>query len=172
MVHGSQESHLQRKRTREHVNSKRRMLPKSRACLTQQHTWHKPHERGPAFSAIKTAKTSRCRVSGSNSMVISTHCNTPVEGECLNCNKQTENHSGALNAKSNVCYPNLGSFLSSICWCLNYVARSLCLVRGWDLQAEPNKSNVIVTPLLETGTLQSQARNNVRSNVFMLAQHI
>lgn len=33
---------------------------------------------------------------------------TLVDGERLNCNKQTENHSGALNSKSNFCYPKLG----------------------------------------------------------------
>lgn len=30
---------------------------------------------------------------------------TLVEGECLNCNKQTENHSAALNTKSNFLLP-------------------------------------------------------------------
>ena len=155
-------------------SSKRQTLPKSRACLTQQHMWHKPHERRPAFSVIKTAKTSRHRASRSNSMVTNTHWNTLVEGEHLNCNKHTENHSGALNSKSNVCYPKLGSFLSSsICLCLKYFVRSLCLAHGWKFQAEPNKSNVtIMMSFLQIGTLQSQARNNVRSNVLMLAQHI
>lgn len=51
-----------------------RRLPKSCTHLTQQHMWYKPHERGTVFPAAKTAKTSRHRANGSNSVVISTHC--------------------------------------------------------------------------------------------------
>lgn len=84
-------------------------------------------------------------------MVTGTRCNTLVEGECLICNRQTENHSGALNSKSNVCYPKLQSFLlSSICQCLNYIIRFLCFVHGWESQADSNKPNVITLPFLET----------------------
>lgn len=121
-------------------HSNQRRLPKSCIHLTQQHMWHKPHERGTAFLAAKTTKTSRRGANGSNSLVISTHCRYT--------GKRGMSEVQQADSKSSLSFEHWQKYLLLIfeAFCLlmsKLRVRPLCLTPYWVLQAVLNKPNVL-----------------------------
>lgn len=98
MVHGSQESHLQREHTRAGKAASGERSPRA-ASVSHSSTRDKNHMKGARRSLpSKLPKQAHSGQAGAKLWSQAHIAETLVEGECLNCNKQTENHTAALNS--------------------------------------------------------------------------